>query len=74
MRIFGPNKEAARLEGSKVYSKWFMKKYQIPTAEYEVFDDAEEAIAYIKGKELPLVIKAEGLAAGKGVIVARTRE
>jgi len=74
LRIFGPNKEAARLEGSKVYSKWFMKKYQIPTAEYEVFDDAEEAIAYIKGKELPLVIKAEGLAAGKGVIVARTRE
>ncbi|MFI5358424.1 MAG: phosphoribosylamine--glycine ligase [Halanaerobiales bacterium] len=74
LRIFGPNQEAARLEGSKVYAKWFMKKYRIPTAEYEVFEDAEEAIEYIKGKELPLVIKAEGLAAGKGVIVARTLE
>lgn len=72
LKIFGPDKRAAQLEGSKVFSKRFMKKYQIPTAEYEVFDNAEKAIAYIKYKGLPIVVKAEGLAAGKGVIVAKT--
>lgn len=74
LRIFGPDKKAAQLEGSKVFSKGFMKKYQIPTAEYEVFTDPEEAITYIKEKDFPIVIKAEGLAAGKGVIVAWTME
>ncbi|MEJ6950486.1 phosphoribosylamine--glycine ligase [Natronospora cellulosivora (SeqCode)] len=70
-RIFGVNKEAAQLEGSKVFSKNLMKKYNIPTAEYETFFDAEKAIAYIKEKGAPIVVKAEGLAAGKGVIVAQ---
>ena len=70
LRIFGPDKQAALLEGSKVFSKNIMEKYKIPTAEYKVFQNAENAVAYIKEKGVPIVIKAEGLAAGKGVIVA----
>ena len=71
---FGPDKKAAILEGSKVFSKNLMKKYAIPTAAYEVFTDAEAALAYIKTAPLPTVIKADGLALGKGVIIAQTRE
>ncbi|SJZ81054.1 phosphoribosylamine--glycine ligase [Selenihalanaerobacter shriftii] len=74
LKIFGPNQEAAQLEGSKVFSKDLMKKYDIPTANYEVFTDQEEAINYIKEEGAPIVVKAEGLAAGKGVIVAETKE
>ena len=71
---FGPRKNAAILEGSKVFSKNLMKKYGIPTAAYEVFDSAEKALAYIQSAPIPTVIKADGLALGKGVIVALTRE
>ena len=71
---FGPDKKAAVLEGSKVFSKNLMKKYGIPTAAYEVFTDAEAALAYVKTAPLPTVIKADGLALGKGVIIAQTRE
>ncbi len=71
---FGPEKKAAIIEGSKVFSKNLMKKYGIPTAEYEVFDSAEKALDYIKTAPIPTVIKADGLALGKGVIIAMTRE
>ena len=71
---FGPRKNAAIIEGSKVFSKNLMKKYNIPTAEYEVFDNAEDALEYIKTAPIPTVIKADGLALGKGVIIAQTRE
>jgi len=71
---FGPEKKAAIIEGSKVFSKNLMKKYGIPTAEYEVFDAAEKALDYIKTAPIPTVIKADGLALGKGVIIAMTRE
>ena len=71
---FGPRSEAAVIEGSKVFSKNLMKKYGIPTAEYEVFDDADKALEYIKTAPIPTVIKADGLALGKGVIIAMTRE
>ncbi len=71
---FGPRSEAAIIEGSKVFSKNLMKKYGIPTAAYEVFTDSEEALRYIKTAPLPTVIKADGLALGKGVIIAMTRE
>ena len=71
---FGPRSEAAIIEGSKVFSKNLMKKYGIPTAAYEVFTDAEAALEYIKTAPLPTVIKADGLALGKGVIIAMTRE
>lgn len=71
---FGPNKDAAILEGSKVFSKNLMKKYGIPTAEYEVFDDPQKALAYLETAPIPTVIKADGLALGKGVIIAETRE
>ena len=71
---FGPEKNAAIIEGSKVFSKNLMKKYGIPTAAYEVFDDAEKALAYIETAPIPTVIKADGLALGKGVIIAMTRE
>lgn len=69
LRIFGPRKEAARLEGSKAYAKELMKKYNIPTAEYEIFNDAAKAKEYIKAAKYPLVVKADGLALGKGVII-----
>ena len=71
---FGPEKKAAIIEGSKVFSKNLMKKYGIPTATYEVFDDAAKALAYIATAPIPTVIKADGLALGKGVIIAMTRE
>ncbi len=71
---FGPSKAAAAIEGSKVFSKNLMKKYGIPTAGYEVFDSAEKAVEYLKTAEIPVVIKADGLALGKGVIIANTRE
>lgn len=70
LKIFGPSKLAARIEGSKAFAKELMKKYNIPTAKYEVFFDAEQAKAYIKQEGAPIVIKADGLAAGKGVVVA----
>ena len=71
---FGPTADAAIIEGSKVFSKNLMKKYGIPTAEYSVFDNAEEAYEYVKNAPIPTVIKADGLALGKGVIIATTRE
>lgn len=69
LKIFGPSKKAARLEGSKAYSKEFMKKYGIKTAAYEVFQDEKAAISYLKSCVYPIVIKADGLAAGKGVVI-----
>jgi len=72
MRIFGPTKAAAQLESSKAFSKSFMKRHGIPTAEYEAFTDAAAAHAYVDAKGAPIVIKADGLAAGKGVVVATT--
>ncbi len=71
---FGPRANAAIIEGSKVFSKNLMKKYGIPTAEYNVFTDAETALEYIKTAPIPTVIKADGLALGKGVIIAQTKE
>ncbi len=71
---FGPRANAAIIEGSKVFSKELMKKYSIPTAACEVFDDVEKALAYIETAPIPTVIKADGLALGKGVIIAFTRE
>ncbi len=70
---FGPEKKAAIIEGSKVFSKNLMKKYGIPTAAYEVFDSAEKALKYLETAPIPTVIKADGLALGKGVIIAMTR-
>ena len=71
---FGPNADAAIIEGSKVFSKNLMKKYGIPTAQYEIFDNAEDAVKYLETAPIPTVIKADGLALGKGVIIAETRE
>ncbi len=71
---FGPNADAAQIEGSKVFSKNLMKKYGIPTAAYEVFESADDAREYIKTCDLPIVIKADGLALGKGVLICMTRE
>ena len=71
IRAFGPRANAAAIEGSKVFSKDLMKKYNIPTAGYEVFTDPESAIKYIEKGSFPTVIKAEGLALGKGVIIAK---
>ncbi|NOY92868.1 MAG: phosphoribosylamine--glycine ligase, partial [Deltaproteobacteria bacterium] len=72
--VFGPSAAAARLEGSKVFSKDFMKRHGVPTAGYRAFDDADEAEAYVREAGRPLVVKADGLAAGKGVVVASTTE
>ncbi|MGM0547884.1 MAG: phosphoribosylamine--glycine ligase [Bacillota bacterium] len=72
LQVFGPNQSAARLESSKTFAKNLMQKYQIPTAEYKSFKEAEKAAAYIREKGAPIVVKASGLAAGKGVIVAQT--
>ena len=69
---FGPTKEAAIIEGSKIFSKNLMKKYSIPTAEYQTFSDVESANAYLEKCDMPIVIKADGLALGKGVIIAET--
>ena len=74
VKCFGPDKKAAIIEGSKVFSKNLMKKYGIPTASYEVFTNPEDALEYVKTAPLPTVIKADGLALGKGVIIAETRE
>ncbi|MCL7747631.1 phosphoribosylamine--glycine ligase [Halalkalibacter alkaliphilus] len=74
LRIFGPKKEAAMLEGSKSFAKSIMKKYNIPTGSYETFTNYDEAVAYVKKQGAPIVIKADGLAAGKGVVVAMTEE
>ena len=73
IRAFGPNANAAIIEASKVFSKNLMKKYGIPTAKYEVFNDAQKAIDYIKNENTaPVVVKADGLALGKGVIIAQS--
>jgi phosphoribosylamine---glycine ligase len=74
LKIFGPTREAAQLESSKDFAKAFMKRHAIPTAEYETFADVAAAHAYIDTKGAPIVIKADGLAAGKGVVVAQTLE
>ena len=74
LKIFAPNQAAALLEGSKSFAKDFMKKYEIPTAQYEVFTDPQLAKQYIEEKGAPIVVKADGLAEGKGVIVAETKE
>jgi phosphoribosylamine--glycine ligase len=72
LRIFGPTQAAAQLESSKAFSKAFMKRHHIPTAEYETFTDAQAAHDYVNAKGAPIVVKADGLAAGKGVVVAMT--
>ncbi len=74
IRTFGPRKNAAILEGSKAFSKDLMKKYNIPTAAYENFDDADAAIAYLENCSYPIVLKADGLALGKGVLICNTKE
>ena len=74
IECFGPKANAAIIEGSKVFSKNLMKKYNIPTAQYEVFSDMDAALEYLKTAPIPTVIKADGLALGKGVIIAMTRE
>ena len=66
-RVFGPNKRAAEIESSKAFAKALMKKYGIPTAAYEIFDDFEKALAYVRAGKFPVVLKADGLALGKGV-------
>ena len=71
IRAFGPNKAAAILEGSKAFSKDLMKKYNIPTAKYENFDDSNAAIEYLKNSRFPIVLKADGLALGKGVLICK---
>jgi len=74
LMIFGPTQEAALIEGSKAFAKDLMKKYEIPTADYETFTEFEDAKRYVENKGAPIVIKADGLAAGKGVVVAETVE
>lgn len=74
IRTFGPRKNAAILEGSKAFSKDLMKKYNIPTAAYENFDSAEDAIKYLETSNYPIVLKADGLALGKGVLICNTKE
>jgi phosphoribosylamine--glycine ligase len=74
LRCFGPSKEAAKLEASKSFTKNFLARHSIPTADYQVFSDVAPAIAYIKDQGTPIVVKADGLAAGKGVIVAMTEQ
>ncbi|NDL67312.1 phosphoribosylamine--glycine ligase [Anaerotalea alkaliphila] len=74
LKVFGPRQDAAVLEGSKVFAKELMKKYDIPTAAYEVFDEPGAARAYLEGCTYPVVLKADGLALGKGVLICNTRE
>lgn len=74
LRVFGPRKNAAILEGSKAFSKDLMKKYHIPTAEYETFDSADAALAYLETADFPIVLKADGLALGKGVLICNNLE
>ncbi len=71
---FGPDKKAAIIEGSKVFAKNLMKKYGIPTAKYETFSNMDKALSYLETAPIPTVIKADGLALGKGVIIAETRQ
>lgn len=74
LRVFGPHQGAAQLEGSKVFMKGLLKKYNIPSARYEVFSQRDQAVAYLEGLVMPVVVKADGLAAGKGVIVAQSKD
>lgn len=74
LRVFGPRKNAAIIEGSKAFSKNLMKKYGIPTAAYETFTNPEKAVAYLEKSKLPIVLKADGLALGKGVLICNTLE
>lgn len=74
LRVFGPRKNAAIIEGSKAFSKDLMKKYNIPTAEYEVFDHPSQAVAYLKNCSYPVVLKADGLALGKGVLICSSHQ
>ncbi len=74
LRVFGPRKNAAILEGSKAFSKELMKKYQIPTADYEIFDSADTALTYLETAAFPIVLKADGLALGKGVLICNNLE
>ena len=74
LRVFGPRKNAAILEGSKAFSKDLMKKYNIPTAAYETFTDPEKALEYLETAKMPIVLKADGLALGKGVLICQTLE
>ncbi len=74
IKCFGPKKDAAIIEGSKAFSKNLMKKYNIPTAAFEIFDNAEDALKYLETAPIPTVVKADGLALGKGVIIAMTRD
>ena len=71
LRIFGPTKAAARLEGSKVFAKQLMRHADVPTAEFRIFDHPDPARTYVESREYPVVVKADGLAAGKGVIVCK---
>ena len=74
LKVFGPRKNAAILEGSKAFSKDLMKKYNIPTAGYETFDDPKKALEYLETAKMPIVLKADGLALGKGVLICNTLE
>jgi phosphoribosylamine--glycine ligase len=74
LRIFGPSQIAAEIEGSKAFAKDFMRKYHIPTAPFQIFSEMAEALSFVRDAAMPIVIKASGLAAGKGVVVARTQE
>src|SRR5207237_889831 len=74
LRIFGPSREAAQVEASKVFAKTLMRHADVPTAEFKVFDHPDPARHYIQNREYPVVVKADGLAAGKGVLVCSTRE
>ena len=74
LRTFGPRKNAAIIEGSKAFAKDLMKKYNIPTAAYETFDDSKKALAYLETADMPVVLKADGLALGKGVLICKTLE
>ena len=74
IKVFGPGQDAAQIEGSKLFAKQLMDKYHIPTAEYKEVSSRNEALQYVETCDLPIVIKKDGLAAGKGVIIAFTRE
>ena len=74
LSVFGPSEKAAQIEGSKAFAKEMMRKYRIPTSSYQIFKDRQKAVAYLKGQKLPIVVKADGLAAGKGVMVCKTLE
>ncbi len=74
LKVFGPRKNAAILEGSKAFSKDLMKKYRIPTAAYETFDNPADALLYLETAKMPVVLKADGLALGKGVLICKTLE